>query len=245
MRLAVFDSPEQVAEAAAERIAACVAAKPSAVLGLATGATMDGVYRALAARLRSGALSLHEATTFNLDEYIGLAPEDPACYRATMTRLLFRYCDLDPARRHLPRGDAADPEAEATRYEAAIAGAGGLDLQLLGLGRNAHVGFNEPGSPADSRTRVVRLCETTRSVNRAHFPRGRDVPERAITLGIATILEARALLLVAIGAVKRAPLQRMLEGPPSPDCPASLLLRHPDLTILADRAAAGGESGAP
>lgn len=239
MRLEVFDNAEAAERAAAGRLAACLAAKPAAVLGLATGATMEGVYAALVERIRGGQLSLARATSFNLDEYLGLPPDDPASYRATMERLLFAAADLPAERACLPDAMAADPEAEARRYEAAIGAAGGLDLQLLGLGRNGHVGFNEPGSPAESRTRVVRLSETTRAANRAHFPPGRAVPERAITMGIATILEARALLLLVTGPAKRAALARCLEGPPSPDCPASLLLGHPDLTVIADRAAAG------
>ncbi|MEX0758704.1 MAG: 6-phosphogluconolactonase, partial [Tistlia sp.] len=183
MKLEIFEAPQQAAAAAAERIAACVRAKPAAVLGLATGATMEEVYRSLVARLEAERLSLGQVTTFNLDEYLGLAAEDPASYRATMRRLLFGLSDLDPARTHLPRGEAPAPPAEASRYEAAIAAAGGLDLQLLGLGRNGHVGFNEPGSPADSRTRVVRLSATPRKANRRPFPPGRAVAERALTVG--------------------------------------------------------------
>lgn len=240
MRLEVFDSAAEAERAAAGRLAGCLRAGPAAVLGLATGATMEGVYRALVAQVEAGGVSLARATSFNLDEYLGLPPDDPASYRATMERLLFARTDLPRDRAHLPDGLAADPEAEARRYEAAIAAAGGLDLQLLGLGRNGHVGFNEPGSPADSRTRVVRLSEATRAANRAQFPPGRAVPERAITLGIATILEARALLLLVTGEAKHAALARSLSGPPSPDCPASLLLGHPALTVLADRAAAAG-----
>ncbi len=239
MRLEVFDTAEAAAAAAAARLAACLGARPSAVLGLATGATMEPVYAALRRRLREERLSLAQATSFNIDEYLGLGADDPQSYRATMNRLLFDDVDLPAARAHLPDGLAEDPEAEARRYEAAIAAAGGLDLQLLGLGRNGHVGFNEPGSPADSRTRVVALSAATREANARHFPAGAAVPSHAITLGIATLMEARALLMVVTGAAKRAPLARLLEGPPAPDCPASLLAGHPDFTVLADRAAAG------
>lgn len=245
MKLLVLDTPGDVERKAAEQLAELIGRRPEAVLGLATGATMEGVYESLVARCRAGTLSLRQATTFNLDEYLGLAPGDPASYRATMERQFFGRTDLARERTHLPRGDAADPDAEAARYEAAIHAAGGIDLQLLGVGRNGHVGFNEPGADPLSRTRVVRLSQTTRADNRTFFATGRPVPERAITLGIATILEARSLLLLATGATKSATLARALSEPKSPDCPASLLRDHRDLTILVDRAAAsaiGGET---
>jgi glucosamine-6-phosphate deaminase len=233
----VLPDAAAVAARAAERIAALVAERPGAVLGLATGATMLPVYARLAEIFAEGALSLGQARSFNLDEYVGLGADDPASFAAFMRENLVARTDLEPARAHLPDGTAADPEAEARRYEAAIAAAGGIDLQLLGLGRNGHVAFNEPGSDRASRTRVVALAPETRAANAAAFE-GHAVPDRAITVGIATILEARSLLLVATGRAKAGALAAALDGPVGPGCPGSWLRTHPCLTVLCDRAAA-------
>jgi glucosamine-6-phosphate deaminase len=238
--LVVLPDAAAVAARAAECVASLLAARPDAVLGLATGATMVPVYAGLAGARVAGRLSLARATSFNLDEYVGLERDDPASFAAFMRRHL-GATDLDPARAHLPDGAAPDPDAEARRYEAAIAEAGGLDLQLLGLGRNGHVAFNEPGSARASRTRVVALAPETREAN-APFFAGRTVPERAITVGIATILDARALLLVVTGQPKAAALAAALEGPVGPACPGSWLREHPRLTVLCDAAAASALS---
>jgi glucosamine-6-phosphate deaminase len=227
---------QATARAAAERIAVAVARRPRLVLGLATGETMRPLYAALVALQRAGHLDLSGVTTFNLDEYLGVPPEHPASFHAFMREALFDHVPLAAA--HLPRGDAADPAAEAARYEAAIAAAGGIDLQVLGIGRNGHLAFNEPGSGFASRTRVTTLAETTRIANAAAFA-PLPVPQRAITLGLGTILEARACLLIANGAAKAEAIAATVEGPVDPACPASVLQRHPDVTLLLDREAAG------
>jgi glucosamine-6-phosphate deaminase len=213
-------------------------------LGLATGRTMEAVYAALAAgvaalsplqqlRLRQQWLS------FNLDEYVGLAPGDARSFAAFMARHLVEPLGLDPAQVRLPDGLAPDPAAEALRFGRELA-AGGIGLQLLGLGLNGHVGFNEPPCAAEVSTRVVELCPTTRRQNAAAF--GGDpaaVPAHAITVGLAEILAARRILLVVTGAAKAAVLARLLREESSEDLPASWLRRHPAVTLVVDRAALG------
>jgi glucosamine-6-phosphate deaminase len=229
------------AEAAAARVAGIVADtlrdRPAAVLGFATGETMRPVYAGLVARHRAGEADLSRATTFNLDEYVGVAPDHPASFHSFMRAALFDPLGLDPARTHLPCGDAEDPEAEARRYEAAIAAAGGIDLQLLGIGRNGHLAFNEPTSSLGSRTRLKTLTEATRKANAPAFAPA-PVPRHAITVGIATILEARACVMLATGEAKSAAVARMIEGPLGADCPATALQLHPAATVVLDDAAA-------
>lgn len=249
MQVLILTDAARLSNHAAGQIAAQLRAQPGSVLGLATGATMAPVYARLIAAHRAG-LSFARMTSFNLDEYVGLGPHDPGSYHRQMRDMLFAQCDADPARCHLPRGDAPDPEAEANRYEAAIAAAGGVDLQVLGLGQNGHIGFNEPPADPGSRSRVVTLAATTRAANRRHFPAAQPVPRRAITMGIATILSARHCLLLATGAAKAQAVAAMLQGPVTPDCPASALRRHPRVTVLLDPPAASalrppGQSAAP
>lgn len=211
----------------------------SPVLGLATGETFRPVYRHLVAAVRAGRASFAGATSFALDEYRGLGPEDPRSFQAYLRQHLFDHVDADPGRTHHLQGAAPDAVAETARYEALIRAAGGIGLQLLGLGRNGHIAFNEPGSAFASRTREVALAPATRQANAATFGPGRDVPERALTTGIGTILEARRILVVATGGAKRAALEAALRGPVTPDCPASALRLHSAVTILADQDAAG------
>lgn len=231
------------AAAAAARAAALVAdtlrSQPAPVIGLATGGTMEAVYAELRRRHRDEGLSFAGATTFNLDEYVGLAPDHPQSYRQTMAQLLFDHVDLDPARCHLPRGDAPDPEAEAARYETAIDAAGGIDLQLLGIGRNGHIGFNEPTSSLGGRTRIKTLTAETREANARFFGSLAEVPRYAITMGPATIMDARHCVLLATGAAKAQAVARMIEGPLGADCPATVLQWHPKATIVLDAEAAG------
>ena len=221
----------------AREIADLVRAKPAAVLGLPTGETPVPLYRELAQLHAAGELSFARARSFNLDEYVGLPAGDPRAFRAWMQRQLFDAVDFAPASARLPRGDG-DAELEARRYADALAQAGGIDLQLLGIGRNGHIGFNEPGSARDSRTRVVALAPETRADAARHFGGLEHVPERAITLGVADILDARAIRVLAFGAAKARIVQRMLEGPIGPECPASFLRGHRDLRLVLDEPAA-------
>lgn len=237
MRIEVLADPAAVARRAAGVVADVLRATPDAVLGLATGGTMRPVYDELVALQRRGEVDFTRATTLNLDEYAGLAADHPASFAAYMRAALFSRVPVDPARIHLMRGDAPDPQAEARRYEAAITAAGGIGLQLLGIGRNGHIAFNEPGTEASTRTRLAPLAAATQQVNAPAF-HPQPVPERALTMGIATILEARRCLLVATGADKAPAVARMVQGPVGPDCPASFLRGHPDVTVLLDPAAA-------
>ncbi|MDO5528539.1 MAG: glucosamine-6-phosphate deaminase [Paracoccus sp. (in: a-proteobacteria)] len=237
MKVLILDSEADAIDRAAEIIAETLREKPDAVLGLATGGTMIPLYEALRARHEDG-LSFAKARSFNLDEYIGLAPDHPASYHRYMREALFDHIDIDPARAHLPRGDAPDAAAEAEAYEALITDAGGIDLQLLGLGRNGHIGFNEPTSSLTSRTRVKTLTESTRKANRGYFDDEAQVPRFAITMGVGTITEARHCLLIATGAAKAAAAAAMIEGPISAACPASILQMHRRATIVLDRDAA-------
>ena len=236
--LETFATAEAAAAHVADEIVRLVAARPGAVLGLATGATMRPVYARLAAAARAGQVSFGQARTFNLDEYAGLPPSHPASFAAFMHAALFGPARFDPARTSLPDGMARDPAAEAARYEAAIVQAGGIDLQLLGIGRNGHIGFNEPGAAFGSRTRCVMLDRSTRDANRRSFPPGTDVPGHAVTMGIGTIMEARAVLLLATGRPKARAVAAAWAGPPGPHCPASALRRHPCATFVCDAEAA-------
>jgi glucosamine-6-phosphate deaminase len=234
------------AAAVAERVAALLLAdqlRPQRPLGLATGRTMEPIYASLARQLGrlEPVLAARVRDTwcsFNLDEYVGLAPQDPASFTATMARQLVAPLGLAPGRVRLPDGQAADPEAEARRYGAAVAAAGGIGLQLLGLGLNGHVGFNEPPSDAAVTCRCVTLSDHTRRQNASAFGGDPDaVPRQAITLGMAEILSARQVLLVVTGAEKADVLRRALAEPPTAELPASWLQHHPALTVIADAAA--------
>lgn len=213
-------------------------------VGLATGRTMEPVYAALRQRLAGWSAARRERllagwSSFNLDEYVGLGPADPGSFAAEMAAALATPLGLVPGQLQLPDGLAADPDAEAQRYSAALAAAGGIGLQLLGLGSNGHVGFNEPPCPADAPCRCLPLSAATRQQNAGAFGgEPAAVPERAITLGTAQILAARRVLLVVTGSAKAEILRRTLQEPPSPAVPASWLQRHPQFTVLVDAAAA-------
>lgn len=234
----VFPSPAAIADAVAAYLAERLTAQPATRLGLATGNTFVPIYARLVARYRAGGFSFARAASFNLDEYVGLPAGHPASFRAYMQTHLFDHVDLPAGKGALP-GVEGDIEAACQAYEAAIGSEGGIDLQLLGIGRNGHIGFNEPGSPFDSRTRQVDLAPSTREANKGDFPAGEVVPPTAVTMGIGTILEAREIVLVAIGAAKAEALDRAFRQEASPDCPASALQSHGRVTIFCDSEAAG------
>ncbi|MBE7210224.1 MAG: glucosamine-6-phosphate deaminase [Gluconacetobacter diazotrophicus] len=220
---------------AAALLAARIRARPDIVLGLATGRTMERLYDELVALTPD----LSRARTFNLDEYLGLAGDDPRSYRRFMDRALFRRVAIPAASTHLPDGTAADPDAEARRYEGAIRAAGGVDLQLLGLGETGHIGFNEPLSALMSRTRVKPLTPATRRQNAPMFGGNPDsVPPRAITMGVGTILDAREIVLLVTGAAKAGILARAIEGPITAMVTASALQLHPNCKVILDEPAA-------
>jgi glucosamine-6-phosphate deaminase len=244
-RIEVMDTADAVAERAAALVIATLHSTGVTTLGLATGATMAPLYARLVAAHRAGAISFRNAFSFNLDEYVGVAPGSPGSFRAFMQRHLFEQIDIEPGRTHIPDGTARNLAAEARRYEALIAAAGGIELQLLGIGANGHIGFNEPGSDFSSRTREVRLDEATRLGNAGSFPDSASAPERAITMGIATILEARGILLLATGREKAAAIAAAIEGPLTTACPASALRQHGNVQILCDEAAASALARRP
>lgn len=230
---------DAAAKAVAAAFAALIRAKPDAVLGLATGTTAEPVYEELVRLHREEALSFARVTTFNLDEYVGIGLEHPGSYHAYMRQHLFDRVDIDLARTHLPDGRAADPAVAGAAYEAAIKAAGGIDLQLLGIGRNGHIGFNEPGADPAGLTGAVDLAPATLEANAAVFPGG-AVPPQAMTMGLGTILSARAIVLLATGPTKAAAVKAALTGPITVDCPASLLRRHQAVAWHLDAEAAAG-----
>lgn len=236
-RIRVLPDPEALGAAAAGIVERKLREKPDAALLLPTGTTPLGMYRRLVEEHMSGGVSFARTTLFNLDEYLGLRTYHPASYHVYMEENFYGLVDADPDRVHVPHGSAPDPEAECERYESLIQEAEGVDLCVLGIGRNGHIGFNEPGSPSGSRTRVVRLAESTRRVNAADFEGGR-APERAITVGMQTISEAKEILLLASGSNKAHAVAAAVGGEVSPRVPASMLRRHPDATFLLDADAA-------
>lgn len=239
MELEIYADAAAVGRRAAEIIAEAINTKPDVTLGLATGRTPISTYDALVRLYDSGKVEFSGVTTFNLDEYVSLPSDDPHSYHAYMREHLFQHVNLLPGAAHTPQGDADDLERECAQYEAAIDAAGGIGLQLLGIGRNGHIGFNEPGAGWNLPTHVVELKEGTRRANANFF--GGDVarvPTRAISMGILTIMHAHRLLLLASGDTKSAIMQRAIEGAISPDVPASILQLHPDALVLLDTAAA-------
>ena len=242
--LSLADGPAVAAAVASRLLEQCLQ-RNRRPLGLATGRTMEPVYAALAQQLEQLSGSQQQTIrqgwlSFNLDEYVGLAPHDPRTFKAFMAARLQGPLGLQPEQVLLPDGLAADPQAEARRYGAALAAAGGVGLQLLGLGLNGHVGFNEPPSGAEAPCRCLNISAATRSQNAAAF--GGDpeaVPAEAITLGLAEILAAERILLVVTGASKAAILRRAMQEPPCPEVPASWLQHHPRLEVVVDRAALG------
>ncbi len=232
-RVVIADGVAAAAEFAADLIAAEIVARPDLVLGVATGSTPLPTWRALARR----GLDLGELRAFALDEYLGLAPGHPQLYSEVIDREITSTLALDPARVHTPATDGDLDEAPA-RYEAAIEAAGGVDVQVLGIGRNGHIGFNEPGSSLSAPTHIARLSEQTRYDNARFFASLDEVPTWCITQGIGTIRRARRLLLLAFGEHKAEAVAAAVEGPVSAGVPASAIQLHPDVTVVVDEMAA-------
>ncbi|PCI88923.1 MAG: glucosamine-6-phosphate deaminase [Hyphomicrobiales bacterium] len=238
MKILITDSADSAAQKAASFMQQFVIDKPNAVLGLATGGTMLKVYHHMIEFFKAGDFSYANVQTFNLDEYVGLAGTHPASYRYYMNENLFQHIDINLANTHLPNGQSDDLPAEANRYEDAIHQAGGLDAILLGLGKNGHIGFNEPASSLASRTRLKTLAKSTREANMKYFKHIDDVPKYAITMGIRTILDTQNCILIATGKAKAQAVADMIEGPMSANCPASALQMHQYTTVILDKAAA-------
>ncbi|MDR1805792.1 MAG: glucosamine-6-phosphate deaminase [Clostridium sp.] len=237
MDVRILPDAQAIANEAADIFCALLRQKPNAVLGLATGSSPIPTYEELARRSAAGVVDFGEASSFNLDEYCGLAPDNDQSYRYFMRTQLFDRVGL--SRVHFLNGLATDTEKECERYEEELKAAGGVDLQLLGIGRNGHIGFNEPAGKMRESCFCVELTEDTIKANRRFFAREEDVPRRALTMGIGTILSAKKILLIATGADKADAVEGMLRGEIGGQCPASFLRTHPDVTILLDPAAAG------
>ena len=238
MQIIVRDNPQEVAEVAAALIRAQVLRKPETVLGLATGSTPIPLYDALVRLHGAGEADMSRITTYNLDEYVGLAADHAQSYHYFMWEKLFYGIGVDPSQVHLPSGIADDLDAECRRYEAQIQDAGGIDLQVLGIGLNGHIGFNEPGDSFSNRTCVAQLTESTIQANRRFFDSEDQVPRRALTMGIRTIFQSREILLIACGAAKADIIAQTVHGPITPQVPASVLQLHPNARLLLDKEAA-------
>ncbi len=240
MEVIIAPSAGEASAEAARIAAALIRARPRAVLGLATGSTPLGFYGELAAMHSRGQLDFSGVTTFNLDEYVGLAPDHPQSYARFMREHFFSKVNIAPERIHIPDGLARDIPAHCEAYEAAIRAAGGVDLQLLGVGSDGHIGFNEPSSSLGSRTRLKTLTERTIRDNARFFASPEEVPRHVITMGVGTILDARRCLVLAFGETKARAVADMAEGPVTADVPASALQFHPSCTLLVDEPAAAG-----
>ncbi len=238
MVIQVFDNERQVAQAGAALIATQLLDEPESVLGFATGSTPLGVYAELVRLYEEGVISFGDATTFNLDEYYGISRDHNQSYYYFMMENLFSKVNLPVENIHLPNGDAEDPTEECHAYEEAIAEAGGVDLQLLGIGRNGHIGFNEPGAVFERATHLVDLTEDTIEANARFFEAAADVPRQALSMGIGTIMDAYKILLVATGRNKAEAVRDMIQGNIDPQCQASILQVHPNVTVLLDKEAA-------
>ena len=225
---------------AAAVIAAQVVSKPECVLGLATGSTPIGAYRQLVEWHKRGDLSFAQVRSVNLDEYVGLAPTHDQSYRYFMQHNLFDHVDIAPENTNVPNGLAQDAEEECRRYEALVASLGYADLQLLGMGRNGHIGFNEPCGEFPLITHLVDLTESTIEANARFFASADDVPKQALSMGIGTIMKARKILVVVSGEDKADAVAKAVQGPIAPEVPASILQLHPDVTIVGDEAALSG-----
>lgn len=237
MELIIAADYDEMSRLAADKIAAQLKAKPDCVLGLATGSTPIGLYAQLVSDCKAGDISFADATTFNLDEYRGLAPDHNQSYRHFMQDNLFDHVDVDVARTHVPDGANPDAQAACDAYEAAIEEAGGIDLQLLGLGHNGHIGFNEPAPEFPKETHCVELTESTINANSRLFDSIDDVPREAYTMGIGTIMAAKEILVVANGSDKADIVRRAFFGPVTPEVPASILQFHPNVTVVVDKEA--------
>ncbi|WP_059049582.1 glucosamine-6-phosphate deaminase [Paenibacillus senegalimassiliensis] len=231
------NSEQQFNETGAGIIASLLQTNPRAILGLATGSTPVGVYEKLIELYRAGIVSFKQASSYNLDEYIGLPTDHPESYRRFMDEKLFNQVDIDLNNTHVPLGNTADPEQTARDYARLLDEAGQVDLQLLGVGHNGHIGFNEPGEELQGPPHVVKLEEQTRVANARFFNSIDEVPTHALTMGIGSILKAKQILLMAKGEDKAAIIAQALKGPITTQCPASLLQTHSNVVVVVDPAA--------
>ena len=237
MKIYVSDDYKGMSRKAANIVSAQVILNPSCVLGLATGSTPIGMYQQLIDWYNKGDLDFSQVKSVNLDEYVGLAPTHDQSYRYFMQHNLFDHVNIDPANTNVPNGLASDPEAECQRYNEVIRSMGGIDVQVLGMGHNGHIGFNEPGQAFELETHVVDLTERTIEANARFFASKDEVPKRAITMGIKSIMQARQILVVVSGEDKAEIVKKAFFGPVVPQVPASILQMHPNVVLCGDKAA--------
>lgn len=238
MEIIILPTPAEVGRVAAAKIATVVSRKPDAVIGLATGSSPQGIYRELRRRVETGELSFAQARGFALDEYVGIPLDHPESYASVIAREVVAPLGFDASRVRVPDGRTDDLEFAAREYDASIRAAGGIDVQILGIGANGHIGFNEPTSSFASRTRIKTLAPRTRADNARFFDSADDVPVHCMTQGLGTILEARSLVLVAQGEQKAAAIAAAVEGPLTSFVPGSALQLHEHATVVLDEAAA-------
>lgn len=234
----IVGSPGEAGVLVADAIESAVIVKPDTVLGLATGSSPHVVYSELATRVEQQRLDLSHMRGFALDEYLGLAPNHPASYHATIHHHIVQPLGLNPKRVVVPDGSVENAHHTGEEFEAQLVGAGGVDIQILGIGSNGHVGFNEPGSSLASSTRVKTLAQRTRHDNARFFDSPDEVPTHCVTQGIGTILRAKKIMLLAFGEAKAEAVAKAIEGPVSSSCPASAIQLHPKVTVFVDEAAA-------
>lgn len=235
MRTIHAKSYAELSYEAAKIMAAQITLKQDTILGLATGSTPIGAYQQLAEWNQKGALDFSQVRTFNLDEYRGLAGDHPQSYRYFMEKHLFSHINIPPENTHVPKGDCKEVRVECANYDSGILAAGGIDLQLLGIGHNGHIGFNEPSSFFVLPTHEVALTQRTLEANSRFFSASEQQPRSALTMGIGPIMQARHILLLSQGAEKMPILERALYGPVTPEVPASILQLHPNLTVIYNR----------
>jgi len=240
MKLIVCKDYEEMSAVAADIMADVITASDAPVLGLATGSTPVGMYKKLIEMNRAGEIDFSGVTTVNLDEYYPIAPDNDQSYRYFMNENLFDHVNINKARTFVPNGMADDPEAACEAYEAIVASVGAADIQVLGIGRNGHIGFNEPADALEVRTHVTGLTESTIRANARFFASEADVPTKALTMGIGTILGAKKIIILANGTAKHEAVSKMLAGKLDTSCPASMLNLHADVTVICDEAAYNG-----
>ncbi len=239
MKIYVAEDYEGMSRKAASVIAAQITLKPDSVLGLATGSTPIGMYEQLVAWHKAGDLDFAAVRTVNLDEYVGLAPDHDQSYRYFMNHNLFDHVNIDKKNTHVPNGLADDAAAECERYDRVVEDMGGVDIQVLGMGHNGHIGFNEPSDHFPLGTNLVDLQESTINANARFFASRNEVPRQAMTMGIRTIMMAKKILVVVNGEGKADIVKKAFTGPVTPEVPASVLQLHPDVVLVGDRAALG------
>ena len=237
MRIYVAESYENMSRKAANILSAQVILNPNSVLGLATGSTPIGMYKQLVSWYNKGDLDFSQVKSVNLDEYVGLSPDHDQSYRYFMQKNLFDHVNIDPANTNVPDGLAADPDEACRRYNQIIRDLGGIDIQVLGMGHNGHIGFNEPDDAFELETHVVYLQESTIEANARFFASKDEVPRRAITMGIKNIMQARQILVLVSGEGKADIVKAAFTGPVTPRVPASILQLHPNVALVGDKAA--------